>query len=103
MTDSSSYFTRTGVNTFCATQWASGAWSETEQHFSPLGGLIVHAIDQYVAARGIDDGLVIARLSFEILGVVGLEEMDVAVETIRAGHTIELLEATVTWRGRAGV
>jgi Thioesterase-like superfamily len=99
-----SYFIRTGEHSFQPTRWTSGAWRETEQHFSPIGGLLVHAFDQHVATRGgADDGLVIARLTFDILGVVALEPMEVRVETVRPGRTVELLEATVTWRDRAVV
>jgi hypothetical protein len=98
-----SYFVRLDEHTIQPTRWTGGAWSETEQHFSPLGGLLVHEIERFVAARGGDDGMQVTRLSFDILGVVGLDPMELHVETLRPGRTIELLEATLTWRGRAAV
>ncbi|MCW2955407.1 MAG: thioesterase [Thermoleophilia bacterium] len=98
----SSYFVRTGEHTFLPTHRTSGAWRETEQHFAPIGGLLAHAIERYVAARG-DDDLLMSRLSFDILGVVALEEMDIRVSTIRAGRTVELIEATMTSGGRSVV
>ncbi|MCW2961101.1 MAG: thioesterase [Thermoleophilia bacterium] len=97
-----SYFLRSGAHTFTPTHRTSGAWRETEQHFSPIGGLVVHAVEQHLAARA-DDGLVMARITFDILGVVALEEMEVNVATIRPGRTVELLEATVTSGGRVVV
>jgi hypothetical protein len=90
-----SYFVRTGEHTYQPTHRTSGAWSEAEQHFSPIGGLIVHAIEQHLAARA-DDGMVIARLTFDIFGVVALEPMEIRVRSVRPGRTVELLEATVT-------
>ena len=45
----------------------------------------------------------LARISFDILGFLALEECEVQVETIRPGRTIELVEATVTIAGRRAV
>lgn len=99
-----SYFVRVDEHRFRATELTAGAWSTTEQHISPMMGLVVHAIDQHVAARsGDDEQMVLSRLSVDILGVVGIEEFDVHVETVRPGRTIELLEAVVTWRERVVV
>lgn len=95
------FFVRTGVDSFMPTDWTRGAWNEDEQHFSPIGGLLTHVIDQYVAARGdATDTKVAARLSFDILGVVALEPMHVRVTTLRPGRTIELIEATISAGGR---
>ncbi|PKW17941.1 thioesterase family protein [Saccharopolyspora spinosa] len=89
-----SYYERIDEHRYKPTCHASGAWNPDEQHFSPLGGLIVHAIDQQLAARP-DDGLVLGRISFDILGRLALDECEIRVETIRPGRTIELIEATV--------
>ncbi|MFF7994429.1 thioesterase family protein [Kitasatospora xanthocidica] len=102
-----SYYQRTGENRYKPTAQAQGAWHPDEQHFSPLGGLIVHAIDRYRADRGHaghpGDGLALARISFDILGLIALEEFEVTVETVRPGRTIELVEATVVIGERAVV
>ncbi|MDN5893016.1 MAG: thioesterase family protein [Nocardioides sp.] len=107
MSDQRSYFVRVDDRTFRATELTAGAWSTTEQHISPMMGLVVHAIDEHVAERsrasGARDQMVLSRLSVDILGVVGIDEFDLHVETIRPGRTVELLEAVVTWRGRAVV
>ncbi|WP_233518440.1 thioesterase family protein [Streptomyces corynorhini] len=89
-----SYYERITENRYKPTPHASGAWDPDELHFSPLGGLIVHAIDQYLAARP-ETGLVLARISYDILGRLALDECEIRVDTVRPGRTIELLEAVV--------
>jgi hypothetical protein len=101
-TNPESYFIRTGVNTFRPTGLTSGAWSPAEQHFSPMGGLIAHAVDVFVADRGADD-MLLGRISFDILGVVRLEEFELHVDVIRPGRTIEILEVVVIAQGRPAV
>ncbi|MFC5891078.1 thioesterase family protein [Kitasatospora sp. CM 4170] len=99
-----SYYQRTGEDRFKPTLHAQGAWHPDEQHFSPLGGLIVHAIERHRHVRGRGgDGLALARISFDILGLIALEEFEITVETVRPGRTIELVEATVVIGDRAVV
>ncbi|MFF7355764.1 thioesterase family protein [Streptomyces filipinensis] len=89
-----SYFERIDRHRYKPTPHASGAWDPDEQHVSPLAGLVVHAIDQYRAERP-PSGLLLSRISFDILGRLALDECEVRVESIRPGRTIELLEAVV--------
>ncbi|MBE9373554.1 thioesterase family protein [Saccharopolyspora sp. HNM0983] len=96
------YFERLGAHSFTPTADTSGAWHSDEQHFSPLGGLIVHEIEQVRAAEGRPD-LLLSRISFDILGKIDLNDFDVHVETLRPGRTIELVEATAVIAGRAVV
>ncbi|MEV4124724.1 thioesterase family protein [Nocardia sp. NPDC049707] len=98
----SSYFERVGAHRFVPTGHASGAWATDEQHFSPLGGLIVHEIER-VRAHEERPALVLSRISFDILGRIAFEEFDIHVETVRPGRTIELVQATVTIAGRDAV
>jgi len=97
-----SYFERAGAGRFRPTAATGGAWAVDEQHISPMTGLIVHAVERFAAARGAD-GLTVARVSMDILGVLKLEEFEIRVETVRPGRTIELLEAVVVARGRPAV
>lgn len=97
-----SYFERLDDHRFQPTSATEGAWSLTEQHVAPTFGLLTHAIERFVAARGADE-LDIARLTFEILGPIDFSEMEVAIDIVRPGRTIELLEAVVSSRGRAVV
>lgn len=96
------YFERVGQSVWRPTVHAGGAWNDDEIHFSPLGGLIVHAIDQHRATSAAD-GKQLARISFDILGFLASSDCEIAVETTRPGRTIELVEATVTIAGRAAV
>ncbi|WP_369231199.1 thioesterase family protein [Streptomyces sp. R21] len=86
------YYEPIDAHRYKPTAHAGGAWDPDEQHFSPLGGLIVHAIDRHLAARP-DNGLFLSRISFDILGRLALDECEIRVETIRPGRTIELIEA----------
>ncbi|MFI2762367.1 thioesterase family protein [Streptomyces echinatus] len=94
-----SYYERIDEHRYKPTDHASGAWDPAEQHVSPLAGLIVHTIDQHVAGQP-DSGLTVARLGFDILGRLALDECEIRVETIRPGRTIELLEAVALIAGR---
>ncbi|MFI2642287.1 thioesterase family protein [Streptomyces sp. NPDC018610] len=94
-----SYYVRIDEHRFKPTAHASGAWDENELHFSPLGGLVAHVIERHLAARPAG-GLLVSRISYDILGRLALEECEIQVETIRPGRTIELLEAVVRVGGR---
>jgi hypothetical protein len=97
-----SYFERAGAGRFRATAATGGAWAVDEQHIAPMTGLVVHAVEEFAAARGAD-AMVVARVSMDILGVLKLEDFEIRVETVRPGRTIELLEAVVIARGRPAV
>lgn len=89
-----SYYEPIDAHRYKPTLHAGGAWSSDEQHFSPLSGLVVHAIDRHLADRP-DNGLLLSRISFDILGRPALDECEIRVETVRPGRTIELVEAVV--------
>lgn len=95
-----SYYERIDEHRYKPTPHAGGAWSPDEQHFSPLGGLIVHAVDRHLAGRA-GAGMSLSRISFDILGRPALDECEIRVETVRPGRTIELVEATVVTADRS--
>jgi hypothetical protein len=97
-----SYFERAGAGRFRPTAATGGAWAVDEQHISPMTGLLVHEVEAFAAARGAD-GLAVARVSMDILGVLKLEEFEIRVESVRPGRTVELVEAVVIARGRPAV
>jgi hypothetical protein len=99
---SEAYFERVGDAAFRATEHVGGAWTTHEQHIAPALGLIVHAIERDRDARR-DDGLVVGRLSFDILGTLPIDVVDLAVAVIRPGRTVELVGATLAHGGRAAV
>jgi hypothetical protein len=80
-----------------STVHAQGAWRPEELHMASTSGLLVHEITQ-IATSG---DLRIARLSYDILGTLWAGELDIETRVIRPGRTIELVESTLTARGRA--
>jgi hypothetical protein len=94
-----SYYLRLGDHRYRSTVHTEGAWQPGEQHMAPVSGVIVHAIERFIAARGRDD-LQLSRITFEILGMIPAGDCEVSVETIRPGRTIELLESTMIIGGR---
>lgn len=96
------YFERIAANTFRATEHVGGAWNTDEQHIAPALGLLAHAVECDRDTRR-DDGLVLGRLSFDILGVLPIADCEIDVTVLRPGRTIELVEATLSQGGRAAV
>lgn len=99
---SDSYYQRTGEHTYKPTVHAGGAWNVGEQHFGPLAGLIVHAVDRHLETDP-GRGLALARISYDILGQIAAEECEITVRVLRPGRTIELLEVLVTLADRVVV
>ncbi|GAB7005708.1 thioesterase family protein [Nocardioides sp. AN3] len=97
------YFVRTGDTTFMPTEHVSGAWRTDEQHIAPALGLMTHAVETDHRARRTSGALTISRLSFDILGVLPMEEVEVDVRVLRPGRTIELAEAVLRHEDRAAV
>ena len=96
------YFERIGDTSFRATHHVGGAWNLDEQHIAPALGLLAHVVElDRDARRG--DGLVLGRLSYDILGTVPVDVVDTEVRVLRAGRTIELVEARLTHGGRDAV
>lgn len=99
---SAAYFERVGADCFRATEHVGGAWDTATQHIAPALGLLAHLVETDRDARR-SDGLVIGRLSYDILGTMPLAVVDVSVRVLRPGRTIELVEAVMSHAGRAGV
>lgn len=95
------YFAELAAGRYRPTEHVGGAWDLATQHVAPSLGLVVDAVERDHAARG--GSLLPARLSFEILGTMTLEEMRVETTVIRPGRTIELVEARIVQQGRTAV
>lgn len=93
------YWQRTGTRTYRPTEHVVGAWDRSTQHIAPALGLLAHEVELDRDRRR-SDGLVLSRLSYDILGTVPLEEVEVTVELLRAGRTIELVRAAASHGGR---
>jgi hypothetical protein len=96
------YFVRLDEHSFRATEEVSGAWNVDDQHIAPALGLLVHALEQDRDRRR-SDGLRVGRLSYDILGTVPVDAVEVGVRVVRPGRTIELVEASLTHGGRVVV
>ena len=96
------YFERLSASAFRASEHVGGAWRADEQHIAPALGLLVHAVECDLHDRRPDE-LVVGRLSFDILGTIPDDVVEVDVAVVRPGLTIELVEATLVHAGRAAV
>jgi Thioesterase-like superfamily len=96
------YFERLGARRFRATEHTGGAWDLETQHIAPALGLLAHTVEQDRDARR-HDGLVLTRLSYDILGTVPIDDFAIEVGVVRAGRTIELAEAVLGHGGRPAV
>ena len=103
MSDTAAYFERETATRFRPTAHVGGAWNTDEQHIAPSLGLIAHAIEGDHRQRRGDDRLRLSRVSYDILGVLPIEPVDIAVTVLRAGRTIELMEARLDHAGRTAV
>jgi hypothetical protein len=98
----SAYFHRIDTRRFLAAPLVGGAWNISEQHVAPALGLIAHAMERHHAA-GREAPLRLSRLSFDIFGVMPIGEVAIVCSTIRAGRTIELVEARLDCEGRTAI
>lgn len=91
-----SYYTPLGPGRFQPSEHVRGAWNDHEQHMAPVSGLVAHALETHEPRAQMQ----LARISYDILGLIPAEPTEVDVRTLRPGRTIELLEATVVSGGR---
>ena len=96
------YFERIDAGRFRATEHVGGAWNPAEQHIAPALGLLAHAIEADHRARR-DHVLTIGRLSYDILGTLPIDSVDIHISLLRPGRTIELVEARLSYEGRTAV
>lgn len=75
---------------------AQGAWNSHEQHMAPATGILVAELEQFYLKQHMR----MARVSLDILGLIYLDEFSIRTRCIRAGKTIELIEAIMSAKGR---
>jgi hypothetical protein len=91
------YYQDLGGGRFRSTVHAQGAWNEHEQHMAPASGLLADRLERHEARNDMR----MARLSYEILGLIPGGEFEIRSTTLRPGRTIELLQAELVAAGRA--
>lgn len=84
---------------FQSTPHAQGTWNEEEQHMAAVAGILSHELERYFPA----DKMRIGRLSFDIFGMIHFGDFTIETRTIRAGKSIELIEANMIARGKTSV
>lgn len=97
--DSDAYYVQVGPGRYRPTVHAQGAWSEHEQHMAVVAGLITHEVESFEPRPDLQ----LAKIGFEILGFLPLDETVIEVRCARPGRTIEQLEFVATIGGRAVV
>lgn len=93
------YYESLGEGRFRSTIHAQGAWNEHEQHMAPASGLMAECLLRHQPRNGMR----MARVSYEILGLIPGGEFTVATSTIRPGRTIELIQAELNAGGRTAI
>ncbi|MFJ3957933.1 thioesterase family protein [Arthrobacter sp. NPDC090010] len=89
LAEANSYYVALGDGRYQSTVHAQGAWNPHEQHMAPASGLMVHELARHEPRPD----LRMARLSFEILGLIPGGEFSIRCSTLRPGKTIELVQA----------
>ncbi|RJT96981.1 thioesterase family protein [Arthrobacter frigidicola] len=96
---SGSYYRSLGEGRYESTVHAQGAWNPGEQHMAPVAGLLV----QNLLDCEPRPDLQLARVGFDILGMIPGGEFEISTRVLRPGRTIELLEAELRAQGRTAV
>ncbi|WP_243844391.1 thioesterase family protein [Salinibacterium sp. ZJ454] len=99
MTSPEPYYFARGNGRFESTIHAQGAWNAHEQHMAPVSGILTHCLEQFQPRPE----LRMARISFDILGLIPDGEFEVRTTMLRPGRTIELLQAELVSDGRTAV
>lgn len=76
-----------------ATEFARGPWDADAQHGGAPAALLARAFEQLTHD---DDGLVLARLTFELMRPVPLGALNVEASVVRPGKRVQLLEGSIS-------
>ena len=76
---------------FVATELSRGPWDAGSQHGGAPAALLMRAFERLPAA----EGLVIARVTYELLRPAPLGELEVDAEVVRPGRRVQLAEAVL--------
>lgn len=93
------YYRDLGNGRFAATVHTQGAWNPREQHMGPVSGILVHSLEKFQPR----EDLRMARVSYDILGLIPDGEFKIVTSMLRPGRTIELVQAELVSGGRTAV
>src|ERR687894_3208698 len=85
------FFERDG-DVLVPSELTRGPWDPGAQHAGPPSALVARAIERCEPR----DGMRVGRITLEILRPVPIAPLSVAVEVVRPGRSVELLEATLS-------
>jgi Thioesterase-like superfamily len=91
----SAFYEPLGAGRFRATSHTRGPWDPAFQHAGPPAALLGRALERCEPR----DGMLLARLTYEILKPVPVAEVEVEVRVVRPGRSVELLEGELTADG----
>lgn len=75
---------------------AQGTWNLDDQHMASAAGLLTRELEHFAPS----EHMRIARISFDILGRIPLNDTTITTRFVRSGRTIALLEAVLSVQGR---
>lgn len=93
------YYRDLGDSRFAATIHTQGAWNPHEQHMGPVSGILAHSLQKFQPR----EDLRMARISYDILGLIPEGEFEIVTTMVRPGRTIELVQAELISGGRIAV
>lgn len=99
LADGDFYYQSLGGGRFRSTIHAQGAWNPHEQHMAPASGILADALERHEPRADVR----MARISYEILGLIPGGEFEVTTTTLRPGRTIELIQAELSAAGRVAI
>jgi hypothetical protein len=91
-----SFYEPRGNGRYASTPHTSGPWDPAFQHAGPPAALLGRELERSEP----HDGLVLARLTFEILRPVPVAEVAVRARVVRPGRSVELLEGELSADGQ---
>ncbi len=93
------YYRDLGDGQFASTVHSQGAWNPNEQHMGPVSGILAHNLELFQPR----EDLRMARVSYDILGMIPGGEFEIVTTMLRPGRTIELIQAELISGGRTAV
>ena len=84
----SAFYEDLGDGRFRATEHTRGPWNPAHQHAGPPAALLGRALERCEPR----DGMLLARLTYEILRPIPVAEVELDARVVRPGRSVELLE-----------
>jgi hypothetical protein len=94
--DAAAFYLPLGDSRFASTAHTGGPWDLSLQHAGPPSALLVRAIEREPSAWP----ATLTRVSVDILGPVPVAELELRVEVLRSGRSVELVQAELASAGR---